>query len=98
MPISSLLAGLRPARLVYLQVDEELVAGSSVRGIGFRERRWRHAAPDAGSELGPGATIEVDGWGLCSVDLGPDGAVPVSSFRYVTTATDGAVRVVAPDG
>ncbi len=94
LPISSLPTALRAGGYVYLQIDDELVARARVRGIGFRERRWDVAA---GTDLGPGATIEVDGWSLASIDLGPDGVVPVSGFRYVTTAGDGSVEVASGD-
>ena len=95
LPVSSLPTDLRAGGYVYLQVDEELVARARVKGIGFRERRWDHAAPEVAGDLGPGATIEVDGWQMVSVDLGPDGAVPVPRFRYVTTTDDGSVRVAS---
>ena len=92
LPVSNMPTGLRAAGYVYLQVDEELVARARVGGIGFRERRWDHAA---GSDLGPGPTIEVGSWEMVSVDLGPEGAVPVPRFRYVTTGGDGLVRVAS---
>ena len=95
LPVSNLPTGLRAGGYVYLQVDEHLVARARVRGIGFRERRWDHAAPDAASDLGPGATIEVGSWEMVSIDLGPEGAVPVPRFRYVTISGDGSVRVVS---
>ena len=60
LPVSTMLSGLRSAGYVDLQIDEELVARARVKGIGYRERRWD---PVASSDLGPGATIEVDGWG-----------------------------------
>ena len=90
LPVSKMPTGLRAAGYVYLQVDEELVARARVKGIGFRERRWD---PAAGSDLGPGATIEVDNWGMVSIDLGPQGADPVAGFRYVTASSDGSVQV-----
>ncbi len=93
LPVSNLPTGLRAGGYVYLQIDEELVARSRVSGIGYRERRWDHAAPEAASDLGPGATIEVDRWEMVSIDLGPEGAVPVPRFRYVTTGSDGSVQV-----
>jgi len=95
LPVSSLPTELRTGGYVYLQVDEQLVARARVRGIGFRERRWDHAAPAAASDLGPGATVEVGSWDMVSVDLGPEGAVPVQRFRYVTTSGDGSVRVAS---
>lgn len=95
LPISNLPTELRAAGYVYLQVDEQLVARARVGGIGFRERRWDHAAPDAASDLGPGATIEVGRWEVVSVDLGPEGAAPVPRFRYVKTSGDGSVRVAS---
>ena len=94
LAISSLPTDLRAAGYVYLQADEELVARARVKGIGFRERRWDAAA---GSDLGPGATIEVSGWEMTAVDLGPEGAAPVPRFRYLTTGDDGPVRVAATD-
>lgn len=90
LPISTLPSRLRAGGYVYLQVDEELVARARVRGVGFRERRWD---PAAASDLGPGATLEVDGWGMVSFDLGPEGAVAVPSFRYLTSSDDGSVHV-----
>ena len=95
LPVSSLPTELRAGGYVYLQVDEELVARARVSGIGFRERRWDHAGPDTASDLGPGATIEVGSWEMVSIDLGPEGAVPVQRFRYVTTASDGSVQVAS---
>lgn len=97
LPVSHLPTELRPGGHVYLQVDEELVARARVRGIGFRERRWDHAAPDAATDLGPGATIEVGSWEMVSFDLGPEGAVPVPRFRYVTTSGDGSVQVATTE-
>ena len=93
LPVSTMPSGLRSAGYVYLQIDEELVARARVKGIGYRERRWD---PVASSDLGPGATIEVDGWGMVSIDLGPEGAEPVSGFRYVTASADGTLRVATP--
>ncbi len=95
LPVLNLPTGLRGGGYVYLQVDNRIVARARVRGIGFRERRWDHAAPDVASDLGPGATIEVGRWEMVSIDLGPEGAVPVGRFRYVTTAGDGSVRVAS---
>lgn len=96
LPISSLPKALRPGGYGYIQLDEELVARARVRGVGFRERRWDHAAPEVASDLGPGATLELDGWHMVSIDLGPEGAVPVSQFRYLSTSADGSVGVVPP--
>lgn len=95
LPVSKLPAELRGGGHVYLQVDNRLVARARVRGIGFRERRWDHASPAVASDLGPGATIEVGSWEMVSIDLGPEGAVPVPHFRYVTVAGDGSVRVAS---
>ncbi len=92
LPISSLPTDLRADGYVYLQIDEELVARARVRGIGFRERRWD---PAAASDLGPGATIEVTDWSMVSIDLGPEGAAPVPSYRYVTPSTQGSVGVAS---
>lgn len=96
LPVSSLPTQLRSGGCVYIQIDERLVARARVRGIGFRERRWDHASPEVASDLGPGATIELDGWSMVSIDLGPEGAVPVTRFRYLTTTFDGSVRVATP--
>lgn len=96
LPVSSLPSDLRAGGYVYLQVDQDLVARAKARHIGFRERRWDHAGPDVASDLGPGATIEVGRWEMVAIELGPDGAVPVPGFRYLTTSADGSVRVVLP--
>lgn len=96
LPISTMPRELRPDGSVYLQAGRDLVARARVRGIGFRERRWAHAAPAVASDLGPGATLELDGaWETVAVDLGPAGDAPVHGYRYVVVRSDGAV-VVAP--
>lgn len=93
LPVTTLPTELRASGHVYLQIDEELVARARVRGIGFRERRWDHAAPEVAGDLGPGATIEVDRWEMVSIDLGPEGALPVPRFRYLATGDGGSVGV-----
>ncbi len=96
LPISRMPKELRPGGTVYLQIDAELVAQARVRGVGFREQRWDHAAPDVASDLGPGATLELEGgWSGASIDLGPEGAASVTDYRYLVRLADGTV-VVAP--
>lgn len=95
LPITRMPKELRPGGIVYLQIDSDLVAQAVVRGIGFREQRWDHAAPDVATDLGPGATLELaGGWSGASVDLGRDGTVPVKDYRYLVVMPDGAAAVV----
>lgn len=84
LPLSLMPRELRPRGFVYLQIDADLVARARVSGVGFRDRRWAHAAPEAATELGPGATLELEaGWSPVDIDLGPDGDAPVSGYRYL---------------
>lgn len=95
LPLSQMPKELRPDGFVYLQIDRELVARASVTRIGFRERRWGHGPPDVAGELGPGATLELRPWTSVSIDLGPEGDIPVTGFRYVVEQPNGTV-IVAP--
>lgn len=89
LPISSMPKELRPHGLVYLSVDDRLVARCRVKGIGFRARRWTHEAPGVTSDVGPGATLELhkDGWDFMSFDLGPD-RDEVHGYRYLAPLPD----------
>lgn len=91
LPISRMPKDLRPGGTIYLQIDAELVAQARVKGVGFREQRWDHTAPDATTDLGPGATLELDGgWSGASIDLGPDGTTPVTGYRYLIERNAGS--------
>lgn len=99
LAISSMPKELRAGGWVYLQVDRDLVARAAVRGIGFRDRRWSQEPSERTADLGPGPTIELrpDSWERIRIDLGPEGDVAVSGYRYVTTGDDGEVRVAFDD-
>ena len=98
LPISSVPRDLRAHGSVYLQAGRDLVARARVRGIGFRDRRWDHAAPEAATDLGPGATLELEqSWELVSIDLGAEGEVESSGYRYLVSLPDGTVRVASTD-
>ncbi len=94
LPISSMPKELRANGYVFLQSESRLVARCPVKGIGFRERRWSHERPEASSDMGPGATLELhgDSWEFLSINLGSEGEADIVGYRYLETDADGNVR------
>ena len=93
LPISSMPVELRAGGWVYLKSGERLVAKAKVKAIGFRKQRWTHESADTATDIGPGATLELDGddWQLIKIELGPDGDAEVPTYRYLVTNPDGTV-------
>ena len=76
---------LRERGWVYLKVDDYLAARCRVVEVGYRDRRWSHEAPGVTSDIGSGATLELDGnWDFMSLDVGPDEAVEIRGYVYLT--------------
>ena len=94
LPISTMPTELRNKGWVYLKCDDRVVARCRVRNVGFRDQRWSHESSNTTSDIGPGATLEVDGdWEFLSVGLGPDEGHEITGYLYVITDADDSVRI-----
>ncbi len=92
LPISTMPTELREHGWVYLKSDDYLVARCRVKSVGFRDQRWSHEHPDTTSDVGPGATLELDGgWEFLSDDVGPDGIVEIRGYQYLKRGDEGSV-------